>query len=199
MARRSTVLGAVLAGGPGARMGGGKAVVNLHGRPLISYPLEAVWRALGAVVIVAKADTTLPNLPGVTVWVEPEAVNHPLVGLRYALEMADGRPVLACAADLPFVTPEVVAELARGSRRAPAVIASAGGQVQPLLGWYSPRALAPLRAVDPESGMAMRELVDSIGAARIEVDPELLFNVNTPSDLLQATAMIDQWLREGTA
>jgi molybdopterin-guanine dinucleotide biosynthesis protein A len=188
----------ILAGGSGARMGGGKATVHLNGRPLISYAVEAVWRALGSAVIVAKAETELPSLPGVTVWVEPDELSHPLVGVRYALEMADGRPLIVCAADLPFVTPRLVRELAAGARRAPAVIAAAGDHIQPLLGWYHPRALETLRAADLESGVPVREVVRALGPRLLEVDPELLFNVNTPSDLLQASAMIDQWIREGT-
>lgn len=197
MARSSGVIGAVLAGGAGHRMGGAKAVVRLHGRPLISYAIEAVWRGLGSAVVVAKADTELPNLPGITVWVEPEDVSHPLVGLRYALEMADGRPIVVCAADLPFVTPRLIGELAAGARRAPALLAGTGDQVQPLLGWYHPRALAQLSGFDPASGVSLREAVAHLNPAVLDVDPELLFNVNTPSDLLQASAMLDQWMREG--
>src|SRR5947209_17366592 len=100
MAGKPDVIGVILAGGAGRRIGGAKAMVGLHGRPLIKYALEAVWRALGAAIVVAKSDTELPSLPGTTVWMEPEGVRHPLVGLRYALEMADGLPILACAAGL---------------------------------------------------------------------------------------------------
>jgi molybdopterin-guanine dinucleotide biosynthesis protein A len=196
MTRPPDVIGVILAGGSGRRMGGAKATVRLHGRPLISYALEAVWRGLGAAVVVAKADTELPDLPGVTVWIEPEEIRHPLIGVRYALEMADGRPILACAADLPFVTPRLIRELAQGARRAPALIACSGDQIQPLLGWYHPRALAQLRRFDPASGAPVREAVSRMAPDRLEVDPELLFNVNTPSDLLQASAQIDQWMRD---
>src|SRR4051812_50149949 len=46
---RNGVLGAVLAGGRGSRLGGGKAGIQLSGRPLISYPLAAIAAAgLGA-------------------------------------------------------------------------------------------------------------------------------------------------------
>ena len=197
MARQPDVIGVILAGGSGRRMGGAKATVGLQGRPLISYALEAVWRALGSAVVVAKADTELPSLPGVTVWVEPEEIRHPLIGLRYALEMGGGRPILACAADLPFVTPRLIRELAEGSPRAPALIASSGDQIQPLLGWYHPRALPQLRRIDPASGVPVREAISRLAPDRLEVDPELLFNVNTPSDLLQASVQIDQWMRDG--
>lgn len=181
----------MLAGGSGLRMGGSKATVALHGRPLLTYPVEAVWRALGQVVVVAKADTELPSMPGVTVWVEPQISSHPLVGLVHALEMADSRPIVVCAGDLPFVTPRLIAELARGRRGTDAVVAAGAGVVQPLLGWYHPRALGALRGIDPDSGVSLRDAVARLRPVVLDVEPELLFNVNTPDDLLQATAMID--------
>ena len=62
-------MGVVLAGGLGTRIGGSKATVGLGGRPLISYPLDALGAVLDDVVVLAKADTELPSLPGMTVWI----------------------------------------------------------------------------------------------------------------------------------
>ena len=47
------MIGAVLAGGSARRIGGGKATVELHGRPLLHYPLAALRMALDQVVVVA--------------------------------------------------------------------------------------------------------------------------------------------------
>jgi molybdopterin-guanine dinucleotide biosynthesis protein A len=105
--------------------------------------------------------------------------------------MAETQPIVVCAGDLPFVTPRVVAQLAEGTHSAAAMVATAAGQTQPLLGWYHPRALAVLSQIDPESGVSVREAVGKLAPARLEVPPELLFNVNTPDDLLQAAAMMD--------
>ena len=143
---RTRPVGAILAGGGGRRIGGDKAIVELQGRPLISYPLEAVREALGQVAILAKADTKLPYVSGVTVWIEPEPRAHPLIGIMQALALADGRPVLVCGADLPFVTARLIRKLARANPgRAPAVVACARGAMQPLLGCYQRRALPLLR------------------------------------------------------
>jgi molybdenum cofactor guanylyltransferase len=185
-------LGVILAGGLGRRIGGAKAIVELNRRPLISYPLDAVWRALGNVAIVAKIDTPLPNVPGVTIWIEPDQPQHPLVGIVHALGLADGRPVLVCAADMPFVTPRLINEIARASPGAScAVVATSDGSPQPLLACYHPAALEPLaRAIGPE--LPLREAVAGLAPASYEVeDPDELFNINSPDDLLQAAAMID--------
>jgi molybdopterin-guanine dinucleotide biosynthesis protein A len=184
----------ILAGGLGRRIGGAKAVVQLGGRPLISYPLQALQAALGEVAIVAKPDTELPRLPGAVVWIESEPTRHPLVGLVQALGLAEGRAVLACAADLPFVTPALVRRLARpDSDGAAVVVASYRGDMQPLLGCYQPSTLEPLSRAVLGGGLPVREAVAALAPRLLEVkDPELLFNVNAPDDLAVAAAMLDR-------
>jgi molybdopterin-guanine dinucleotide biosynthesis protein A len=188
------VVGALLAGGLGRRIDGAKAMVALDRRPLISYPLEAVWRALGNVAIVAKPDTELPNLPGATVWIEPAEPRHPLTGIVHALSLAERKPVVVCAADMPFVTPELIRGLAGADPEGrAAVVASAGGELQPLLGCFRTEALEPLADAAQDPGVRVQDAVAALEPLPYEVsDPELLFNVNTPDDLLQAAAMLDR-------
>lgn len=187
-------IGVILAGGRGRRMGGSKATVELCGKPLISYPLKAMEAALSEVVVLAKADTELPNLPGATVWIEPDPRRHPLVGVMQALALAGGRTVLICAGDLPFVAPELLRRLAgEDPRGSPAVLAAEHGQMQPLLGCYQPRAAELLAAASEAADRPVREAVEAIAPLLFEVeDPDELFNVDAPDDLLMATAMIDR-------
>src|SRR5918999_238725 len=101
-------------------MGGGKPARELGARPLIAWPAEALAAACSRVVVVAKPDVELPALPGVERWDEPDREHHPARGIAHALERAGG-PVLVCAADMPFVTPEAcraVAGAPRGRRPA---------------------------------------------------------------------------------
>jgi molybdenum cofactor guanylyltransferase len=193
MRRRRRPIGVILAGGSGRRIGGSKAVVQLQGKPLISYPLEALREALGEVAIVSKADTQLPSVSGVTVWIEPDEPRHPLVGIMQSLAFAERRPVVVCAVDLPFVTAELIRALAVADPgKAPAVIAAAHSQTQPLLGCYQPSALEAWSHSGVTPDMPLRDCVAAIRPALFEVsDPELLFNVDAPDDLLQASAMLD--------
>jgi molybdenum cofactor guanylyltransferase len=196
---RSRPVGAILAGGAGLRIGGQKPTVELDGRPLIAYPLEAVSQVLNKVAILAKAGTSLPSLSRVAVWIEPESPRHPLVGITQALALAGGRPVLVCPADMPFVTPELVRRLVKADPgRAPAVVACAQGRMQPLLGCYQPRALDLLAGPARAATGRVMEIVAAIEPVRLEVDdPDELFDVDTPDDLLQAAAMLDR--RRATA
>ena len=189
--RRPEPIGVVLAGGLGRRMGGAKATVLLRGRPLISYPLGALSAALAEVVVLAKAETELPGLPGTTVWIESHPMHHPAIGILEALALAGGRSVLVCAADLPFVSPGLVRKLvSTAAEGATAAVAAAQGRVQPLLGCYQPAAARLLRAGDERP---VREQVADLDPRIVEVeDPRELFNVNAPEDLLQASAALER-------
>ncbi len=194
MRLRSKPIGAIMAGGRGLRIGGQKAIVELQGKPLICYPVEAVVQVLSRVAILAKTGTRLPALPGVAVWIEPESPRHPLVGITQALALAGGRPVLVCAGDLPFVTPELIRRLVKADPgRAPAVVACSQDRIQPLLGCYQPRALELLAGPAREGTGRVMDAVAAIDPIRLEVDdPEELFDVDSPDDLLLAAAMLDQ-------
>jgi molybdopterin-guanine dinucleotide biosynthesis protein A len=184
----------VLAGGIGRRIGGAKALAQLRGRPLIEYPLEALRAVLGDVAVIAKPDTELPRLPGVTIWIEPLEPRHPLTGITAALARADGRPVLVCATDLPFVSPAVIERLARHPvPRVPVAVAGLRDQIQPLLGCYHPGAAALLSVAAAEGRRPVREVVGAIGPHIVEVeDADVLFNINAPEDLVQAAAMLER-------
>lgn len=198
MLRRRPPIGAVLAGGSGRRIGGSKAIVGLRGRPLITYPLAALRSVLEDVVIVAKADTELPSLPGTTVWIEPSAPQHPIVGITHALALAGRRWVLVAAADMPFLNPAVVSALATTDPEgAAAVVAVHAGRVHPLLGCYGPEAAPPLTAALAGGGdVALTDAVMALRPRLLELeDSEALFNVNAPEDLLHAAAVLDQRAR----
>jgi molybdenum cofactor guanylyltransferase len=187
-------IGVILAGGRGRRIGGAKATVSLCGKALICYPLEALRAALADVAILAKPDSELPSLPGVTVWVEPQLVSHPLIGIRHALALARGRPVLVCAVDMPFVTADLITRVASADPGGcPAVIASrADGTLEPLLGCYRPSAATLLGPAADEASEPLRDVVARLEPRLVEVDePQQLFNVNSPEDLLHAASVLD--------
>jgi molybdopterin-guanine dinucleotide biosynthesis protein A len=190
--RNIAPIGVVLAGGSGRRIGGAKATVELCGRPLISYPLAVISAVLDDVAVLAKADTVLPELPGVTVWIEPQSPRHPLAGLHQALALASGRPVVVCAVDLPFASASLVHRLAHTEAEgAPAVLAARDGMPQPLLGRYEP--VAAVRLPRPGPDVSLMQAVRGIGPRLVEVDdPDELFNVNAPEDLLHAAALLDR-------
>lgn len=181
------VVAVVLAGGHGRRMGGDKATVLLAGRPLIAYPLEVLGACgFDEVVVVAKQDTVLPALdPAPARWVEPTLPRHPLTGIVHALRTAAGRPVFACAADMPLLDAATVHRVCAAAEPADlAVVPRAEGRLQPLCALYAPAAL---RALQHFELRPLTALVEALHPRVVELeDPTPCFNVNAPEDLLRA-------------
>ena len=184
---KSDVIGAVLAGGSGSRIGGAKATAQLDGQALITYPLTAALGALGSVAVVAKDDVELPQLDQrVELWIEPDEPRHPVVGVIEALRRARGSAGLAIACDLPLLTSEVLALIAGADAEGSvAVLASAAGRPQPLLARYEPAALALLEKFDTDGPMT--EQVMALLPTLVEVPAEASFNVNDLEQLKEVS------------
>jgi molybdenum cofactor guanylyltransferase len=173
------MIGVVLAGGAGRRIGGAKASRLLCGRPMAHYPAAVLASVCPRVALVGPG----PSLPGVELWDdEPPEPRHPLTGIVHALERA-GEPILVCAADMPFLTPQVLQTLV--GARADAV-AVAGGVLQPVLAVYSPGSLAVFRAAPP--GAPLTRTVEELDPVRVAVPPPLVRSVDTPEELEAAEA-----------
>jgi molybdenum cofactor guanylyltransferase len=185
----SGLLGAVLAGGSGKRIGGDKAIVELAGRSLLSYPVAALHRVCDEVVVVAKQDTAMPPLEGLAeVWIEPDEPRHPLAGVLHALRMAGEQDVLVLATDMPLVPEQLLRALLAAASGAGAV-ARCGGIVQPLCACYTAKALAGIEHFDPSARMT--DVVDRLGVAYVDwEDEDALISINAPEDLIRAQTLL---------
>ena len=174
-------------------MGSPKAMIELGGATLGERAVGSLRAAGLEVAWVAKEGDPMPA-PEIPVWTESRPEHHPLVGILEALERAGDRAVFVCACDMPFVGPELVADLAA---RPGTVVPEAGGRLHPLLARYDPAAAAALRdALEDRAPVheAVRRAGATIGpeaeVARFGDPARLLFNVNTPADLARAEALL---------
>jgi molybdopterin-guanine dinucleotide biosynthesis protein A len=184
------VIGALLAGGSGSRLGrSSKPAAELAGRPLITYPLTALASVCERVVVVCKPDTDLPELPGAERWDEPAEPRHPLTGIVHALVTADA-PVLVCAADMPFVTADACRTLLGAAATVPAVVAVADGVLQPTFALYAPAALETLRAAPADDPLT--RTVEALDPVHVALPGALLRSVNTADDLREAEEQLSR-------
>jgi molybdopterin-guanine dinucleotide biosynthesis protein A len=169
-------------------MGGGKAAAMLAGRPLTAYPTEVLGQVCDRVALVCKPDTELPPIDGAERWDEPHEPRHPVAGIAYALERAEA-PVLVCAGDMPFVTPDAcrsLIEAAGGAGAVDAAVAIAAGVLQPVFGLYAPTALEVLRGAPHDAPLT--ETVAALDPVRVALPPRLVRSVNTVEELAEAEA-----------
>jgi molybdopterin-guanine dinucleotide biosynthesis protein A len=185
-------LGALLAGGRGARLGGAKATVEVCGRPLLAWSLDALRAAVPDVVVIAKPGTPLPDCDAPVHRDEPEEF-HPRHGIVSALRRGDGRPVVVVPCDMPLVPAallEVLLDVVEDG--APAAIPRAEGRVHPLCGAYAAEALAHLEAADRDEPLT--RTLDDLGAVVLHADAaaDRMLNVNTRADLAIAEVLLSR-------
>jgi molybdopterin-guanine dinucleotide biosynthesis protein A len=160
------MIGTVLAGGP-------RAAAEVGGRPLAAWPADALASVCTPVEVV---------------W---DAPAEPRPALVHALERAGG-PVLVCAAEMPFVTPDACHSLleAAGGAAAPAVVAATTGELRPQLGLYAPAALDALR-----TDATLTDAVESLDPVRVALPPALVRTVETEAELAAAEELLAEVTR----
>jgi len=171
------VIGVVLAGGAGRRIGGAKATRTLAGRPLAAYVADALQAVCPRVALVGPG----PELPQVELWDdEPAEPRHPRTGIVHALQRAR-EEILVCATDMPFITPGTLTRLAAAGADA---IAVSDGRLQPVLALYTPAALAILEQAEPDEPLT--RTIERLDPIRVEVPAAQARSIDTAEQLAAA-------------
>ena len=189
---RQGVVGAILVGGGSRRMGTDKAAMRRGGQPVLARLAELVGERLGEVWVIGRPVPGV-DLPQCVRWhLDLRAGCGPLGGIATALRVAGGeqpRAALVVACDMPALGGEVIdllLECRRPERPVSALRSPAGGRLEPLVAVYEPGALGDIEKALDAGALAVRRLLESVGAHAIDVPESMagqLANVNTPEDL----------------
>jgi len=111
---RERITGAILAGGEGRRMGGvDKGLVEVDGRPLVAWTLDALRDQVGALLINANRSQAQYQRFGVPVVSDAgSGYQGPLAGKLAALAAAQTDYVLTVPCDAPLIAPRLAPRLA---------------------------------------------------------------------------------------
>jgi len=193
---RIPVTAAVMAGGRSMRMGVDKTLLPVHGETLLARVVQAVSGVCTHTVVVTDRAEQIAEagLPANTeVLIDEVSYQGPLGGLVTALKAAPDDWVLAVAADVPWLEPEVIRALWDAHDDAQVVVAVTEKGIEPLLALYHRDCLPVARRV---LASGRRRLVAMFSELRVvelpletlrAADPGLrsLVNVNTPEDLAE--------------
>lgn len=195
----STLVGAILAGGAGTRLGGRPKGLELVGGIRIIDRVASALRAVASELLVVSNDPDAERwLPDARVDVDVKAGRGSLVGIHAAISHARG-PVIVVAWDMPFVTTEVLTLIRdRASSAAHAVIPVPATGPEPCCAWYSPTVLPAISDMIDKREFRLGALFDRLPSVEVITERQiaavgdarrLFFNVNTPADLDMAASM----------
>lgn len=191
------LVGVILAGGAGRRLGGAdKAMVRLAGQPLLAHVQARLSPAVGALAISANGDAA--RFAGYRLAVLPDSVPGlpgPLAGILAGLDWAaalGADAVVSVAVDTPFFPGDLVPRLAAGASGTGAVAATATG-VHSTFGLWPVGLRAALAATLAAGQRRLLDFVQAQGMAVVAfpaTEPDGFFNINTPGDLALAEAAL---------
>ena len=203
------ILGVILAGGRGLRLGGGeKSLVPLADRPLGAHVAARLAPQLpaGRLLLNANGPPGAYAAIGLPVVADADATRPgPLAGLSAVMQAAkriapDATWVLSAPTDTPFVPRDLVARFAIVAAEGGAEIvlgSSAGGLCQ-VCGLWSVTLLSGLAEALASGQNKVMWFVEQHRWAQVTFPPEAIgaelvdpfFNINTPADLKWAVELL---------
>ena len=182
---------AILAGGEGRRIGGGKPLRTVGSERLIDRALKLA-RQWSNVVVVAARDP-IQTLPiGTMVIGDEPNVPGPLGGLFAALKFAREHGhelLLTVPADTPFLPSNLLVRLSGAIGDRGCALATSGGQLHPVCGLWHASSLDRVDEYLSSGDRSLKSFAALIGFQAVEwvAEPEdSFFNINAPADLAEA-------------
>jgi molybdopterin-guanine dinucleotide biosynthesis protein A len=189
----------LLAGGQSTRMGRDKAFVELGGKPLVEWVLDALEPLTRSFVIVANDVDRFRAYEG-RARIAPDDPPRagPLAALRTGLRNAREDWCFASSCDAPFLQPAFVQKLGTFTRGFDAAVPGAEQERWPLTAFYARRCIPALDRAVQRGDMKLISFHPDVRVRWVPkdelrgADPELrsLWNLNTPEDLARAEALL---------
>jgi molybdopterin-guanine dinucleotide biosynthesis protein A len=180
-------------------MGRDKLLLELGSATLLERAAKPLLRTCDEVLVVGMTRAQLPAGTTPIPDIRPDRAG-PLAGIEAGLSAARNRAVFVAAADMPFLTVEVVRGLAShltGGARI--VVPLHGGRPHPLCAAYDRGVVATVRKLLDEGERTVWRALDACegveyveeGALRNLGDPDLfLMNLNSPEDVARAEGIL---------
>lgn len=182
----------ILAGGDSRRMGRDKTRIEFDGQPLLQRVIGQMKVLFPQVLVSVRQARVGIDVPQICDEI-PGA--GPLAGLCAGLGHAETPWVFAVAADMPFLNPGLIGQLAKKRNSSQAVVPVVKGYPQPLTAFYARSALPVIQAVLAGSGKhSLRSVLERLDVLWVDeknligADPGLrsFVDLDTPDDLLRA-------------
>jgi molybdenum cofactor guanylyltransferase len=178
----------ILAGGKARRMGGeDKGLVDLGGRPMIEYVIEAIRPQVDTLTI--NANRNLERYEAYGFHVVTDMMGDyfgPLVGMASAMQVTDTPCLLTVPCDSPLLREDLASRLYAALLREDAELSVVhdGERMQPVFALLRTDLLSSLLAYLGAGGRKIDTWYNQhkVALADFSMFPDMFLNINTPED-----------------
>ncbi len=186
------VTGIILAGGKSSRMGSEKGLLELSGKPLIQYAMQALTGLCSRIILSSSSEayhsfgfTVVPDeFPGI----------GPMGGIYSALRQSKTEQNLVLSCDLPFVSQELLSFILMQSEGYQVAVPWEGNRhYEPLCGFYCNSTADLMGDFIGRGNYKLPDLFEEISINRLLIHDKLDFytanlflNVNSKHELAAA-------------
>jgi molybdopterin-guanine dinucleotide biosynthesis protein A len=177
-------VGVVLTGGASTRMGVDKATLVIGDKPMAVRVADVMWEAGCQPVECQGGDVATITEYGLVAVPDRDPGSGPVAAIRDALDRHEGSDVVVVACDLVDVDAATIAAVsdAGAGGDADVAVAASDGQ-RHLISWWSAGVGPRLDELVGAGVTSYREALSELKAVDVAVDPTVVRNVNTPTDL----------------
>ncbi len=191
MTGRNGIAIAILAGGKGSRIGGGKPELRLAGRKLIDRAIEQARGWSDRIVVSLRSPNQAGPLATPCIADAPD-VGGPLAGLAAGLAWArdwgaDGLLTIPC--DMPFLPADLASRLMSAIGEHGAAVAASGGRLNPVCALWRTSGIDEISAYLETGRRSLHGFAAQVGYVEVDwpaATPDPFFNINTKADLAEA-------------
>ncbi|MCI4662477.1 MAG: molybdenum cofactor guanylyltransferase [Neomegalonema sp.] len=194
---KNQVLGVILAGGKGRRMGLDKAQLCLGGQRMLDRACARLAPQVAQLAIsVASASPSDPDQVPVRL-ADPVEDGGPLAGILAGLQHAQAHgftQIVSAAVDTPFFPQDLVARLLQARQGGNVALPSSLDRAHPTFALWPVSALESVRAAVERGQGALIRCIEAQGSTPVRFDAvpvDPFFNVNTPADMDAARALLE--------
>ena len=178
----------ILAGGKSARMGKNKALLTINEKRFIDKIAGELGGFSSSQTLISAADKGDYDDVGLPVVYDEHKDIGPIEGIYQILKAAEHEYAFICAADMPFITKELVSYIAEFiSSDYDCYVIMDEDHIHPLCGIYSKRMIDKARECIESGNYRLMALLNSVRAKYIKLeytsfDKKVVKNINTKAE-----------------
>lgn len=192
MAKHGPYSSVILAGGSSSRMKANKALLELHGKPMLEIIIEKLQPFFQELIIISNNPAQYANF-NLPIYMDIFPNRGPLAGIHSGLKNITNRGAFFVACDMPFLDSSFAIKLTDYLGQYQAVVPRQGKYLQPLHAAYRKDCLPAVELTLQLERPKIRSFYDLVEVKYYDlIDPadynweKMFFNVNTPEDYQMA-------------